>query len=145
MLPRLVRQLGLIAAVAATGATCKGDPTAEGIGTPSALQAALASMNIDIGKSGTIEVAVVDIHQTPPATITFTTCNAAIATVATDMSPPCARNVVACAGDERACGTTCVVITSAGVAPDTVGVNVLKAGPTISRPGTCRPVLWAPR
>jgi hypothetical protein len=126
MLSRLFGRLGLIVAVAAAGATCKSDPTAEGTGTPVAVQATLASMNVPIGGSGTVTARVVDVRQTPlDAPITFASCNAAIATVAVDTSyhavpATSARAVVT----GVLAGTTCVVGSSTGAAPDTVVVIV---------------------
>jgi hypothetical protein len=120
-------RLGLIMALAATAASCKSDPTAEGIGTPVAVQATFASINITIGGSGAVTAAVVDVRQTPlEASIAFATCNAAIVTVAVDTSyhPVPATSARAVVTSVMA-GTTCVVVTSAGVAPDTVVVKVI--------------------
>ena len=134
MLSRLFGRLGLIVVLAATGATCKSDPTAVGTGTPTAVQAALASINVAIGSSGTITASVVDVRQTPlEASIAFTSCDAGIATVTVDTSyhavpATSARAVVT----SIASGTTCVVVSSPGVPPDTVTVNVVKAAPSIA-------------
>jgi hypothetical protein len=134
MLSRLFGRLGLIVAVAATGATCKSDPTAADVGTPTAVQAAFASMNLPVGGSGTVTASVVDVRQTPlNAPISFSSCNAAIATVAVDTSyhavpSTSARAVVT----SVQAGTTCIVASSAGVPPDTVAVVVGKATPIIS-------------
>ena len=54
MLPRLSGPIGVIAALAATAVACKKDPTADGAGTPAAIQAALAALNVNIGSSGTV-------------------------------------------------------------------------------------------
>lgn len=134
MLPRFVGRLGMIVALAATGATCKSDPTAEGAGTPFALQAAFASINVDIGSSGTILASVVDARQTPlEASIAFTTCDALIATVAADASyDPVPATSARAVVTSVLSGTTCVVASSSGLAPDTVTVEVIKASPSVA-------------
>lgn len=145
MLSRLFGQLSLIVTLAAAGATCKSDPTAAGTGTPVAVQAALASINVPIGGTGTVTATVVDVRQTPlEASITFTSCNASIATVAVDTSyhavpPTSARAVVT----SVLSGTTCIVLSSPGAAPDTVVVNVAKGAPTISTSRTATGTLGA--
>lgn len=133
MLPRLFGRLGLIAALAATGATCKGDPTADDVGTPVAIQAALASMNINIGSTATLTATVVDARQTPlPESITFMSCDASIATAAPDTSyHPVPLTSARAVVTSVLSGATCVVASSAGVAPDTVAVLVFKATPVL--------------
>src|SRR2546425_5279669 len=133
MLPRLSGRFGLMAALAATAVTCKNDPTADGSGTPAAIQAALDSLNVNIGSSGTVTASVVDVRQSPlEASIAFAICDAAIATAAADTSyhpvpATSARAVVTSVLP----GKTCLVASSSGVTPDTVVVNVIKAPPTL--------------
>ncbi len=133
MLPRLSGPIGVIAALAAVAVACAKDPTADGAGTPAAIQAALAALNINIGKTGTVAASVVDVRQAPlEASIAFTTCNAAIATVTADTSyhpvpATSARAVVASVLP----GTSCVTVSSGGLTPDTVGVNVIKSTPSL--------------
>ena len=133
MLPRVSAIIGVIAALAVAAVACKKDPTAEGAGTPVAIQAALASLNVNIGSSGTVTASVVDVRQSPlEAAIAFATCDAAIATVTADTSyhpvpVTSARAVV----KSVLSGTTCAVASSGGLKPDTVVVNVVKAAPTV--------------
>ncbi len=132
MLLRLSGRIGVVATLAAAAA-CKGDPTADGVGTPVAIQAALASLNVSIGSSGLVAASVVDVRQNRvEASIAFATCDAAIATVTADTSyhpvpATSARAVVT----SVLSGTTCLVASSGGLTPDTVVVIVVKAAPTV--------------
>jgi Ice-binding-like len=130
MLSRLLGRLSLIAALAVAGTTCKSDPTAEGAGDPFQVQAELSSINVGVGGSATFAAWVVDIRtnrlQVP---LTFASCNGAFATVAMDATfdpvpPTSAKGVVT--GVQA--GTTCVVVSSSGLKPDTVTVVVLISG-----------------
>jgi len=133
MLPPGSPIIGVTAALAVAAGACKKDPTAGGTGTPVAIQAALASLNVNIGSSGTVTASVVDVRQSPlEASIAFATCDAAIATVTADTSyhpvpVTSARAVV----KSVLSGTTCAVASSGGLKPDTVVVNVVKAAPTV--------------
>jgi hypothetical protein len=126
MQPRLFGRLGLIAALAAAGVTCKGNPTAEGAGEPFAVHAEYASLHVGVGLSVTFSAWVMDVRTNRlPVPITFTACNGAIATVAPDATfdpvpPTSAKGVVT----GVAPGTACALVSSSGLAPDTVIVVV---------------------
>src|SRR5882672_4844404 len=126
MLPRLFGRLVLIAALAAAGVTCKGNPTAEGSGAPVAIQADLSSLNVTVGGSGTFTAWVVDVRLTKlEVPVTFGACDATVATVAKDATfDPVPRIVDRGTVTGVAPGTTCAVVTSPGLAPDTVAIVV---------------------
>jgi flagellar basal body rod protein FlgG len=126
MLPRFSGQLGVIAALAAAVVTCKGNPVAEGAGTPFQVQADFLSINVKNGSSSTVTAWVVDQRMNRlEVGITFAACNAGVATVGND-----ATYKPAPATSQRAVvtgvsvGTTCAVVSSSGLKPDTVGVTV---------------------
>ena len=134
MLPRLFGLLGLIAALAAAGVSCKGDPTATGSGTPVGIQTDLASINVSVGASGTVTAWVVDVRMNRlEVPVTFTACDAAVAIVVKDATfdpvpPTSAKGTVTGVTG----GTTCAVVTSSGLKPDTVAVVVGKVAANIS-------------
>lgn len=126
MLPRLFAPLGLIAALTAPVVSCKDDPTAEGVGTPVAVNAELASLNVAVGASGTFAAYVVDVRTNRlDVPITFGPCNAAIATVAADPAfDPVPHTSAQAVVTGVAPGTTCALVMSSGLTPDTVQVIV---------------------
>jgi len=130
MQPRLLGRLGLIAAFAAAGVTCKGNPTAEGAGTPYAIHAEYASLNVAVGASVTFSAWVMDVRTNRvEVPITFTACNGAIATVAIDATfdPVPATSAKGVVTGVQA-GTTCAIVSSSGLKPDTVTVIVPISG-----------------
>ena len=126
MLPRLFGRLGLIAALTAPGVGCKHDPTAEGVGTPFAITAEFASMNVAVGATGSFSAYVIDVRTNRlDVPITFSACNDAIATVAADATfDPVPRTSAKGVVTGVAPGTTCAIAMSAGLTPDTVQVIV---------------------
>jgi hypothetical protein len=116
-----------MAAVAATGVSCATNPTAEGTGTPTEIHADYSALNVKVGEAGSFSAWVVDVRTNRlPVPITFTACNAAVAHVAVDATfdpvpPTSAKGVVT----GVAAGTTCAVVSSSGLKPDTVTVNVV--------------------
>jgi ice-binding like protein len=127
------RLSGLMAALMVATVACKGDPTAEGAGTPLALQSDYKALNVTIGTSGTFTSWVTDVRATRVgALVSFTTCSAAIATVKADTSyhpvPPTSMRAVV---TSVLPGTTCVKVASPGVPDTTVTVNVLRATPLL--------------
>jgi len=130
MLPRLPGRLGLIAALAATGVTCASDPTAEGVGTPYAIHAEFSSVNVAVGGSVTFSAWVLDVRTNRlEVPLTFSACNGAVATVALDATfdPVPATSAKGVVTGVQA-GTTCAIVSSGGLKPDTVTVVVLISG-----------------
>ena len=143
MLPRLFG-IGLIAALAIAAVTCKSDPTAAGAGTPVAVQTDLTSINVAVGGSGTFTAWVVDVRTNRlEVPVSFTTCDATIAGVGPDTAfhPVPATSARARVVNPGRAGTSCVVVSSSGLKPDTVTVVVGKAAPTIS---TSRNIITGP-
>jgi hypothetical protein len=126
MLSRLSGQLGLIAAAAAAVVTCKNNPVAEGAGTPFDVQADFVSINVKNGGTATVTAWVVDERMNRlEVAITFSACNAAVATVGTDATfKPAPATASRAVVTGVAVGTTCAVVSSSGLKPDTVAVVV---------------------
>ncbi len=123
---RISGMLGVMAALAAVAVGCKKDPTAETAGTPAAVQAEFASLNVKVSGTATFTAWVVDARSTRlKADVSFATCDATKATISADASyvpqpPTSARAIVS----GVAAGTTCVVVSSGSLTPDTVAVKV---------------------
>lgn len=134
MQPRLLGRIGLIAALAATGVTCKGNPTAEGTGEPFAVHAEMASLNVVVGRTASFSAWVLDVRSNRlEVPLEFSPCNATLATVVLDATfdpvpATSAKGVVTGVNS----GPTCAVVASSGLKPDTVVVVVAKAAPVVS-------------
>jgi len=105
---------------------CRNDPTADGVGAPTAVILDFSALRISVGDSATIKAQIVDNRLTPlQGDITFSTCDGTTATVAADAGfnpvPPTAEQAVVHA---VATGATCVIASSAGTKPDSVAVMV---------------------
>jgi hypothetical protein len=106
---------------------CKKDPTADGVGTPSEVVLDLSTVTLGPGDSATVTAQIVDNRLTPvEGDISFSTCDAAVATVALDPTfdprPPTAKRAVIHAVSAPA---TCIIAASGATKPDTVSVGVL--------------------
>jgi ice-binding like protein len=128
-----LRFSGLMAVLAATAVACKGDPTAVGAGTPVALYSDFAAVNVTIGTSATFTSWVADVRLNRlEAPVSFTTCNASIATVAVDTSfHPVPATSMRAVVKSVLPGTSCVKVTSAGVPGTSVAINVVQATPVV--------------
>ena len=134
MQPRTCERAGLMAVLAATALACKSDPTADQAGTPTAIRSALSSVNVALGKTTTFTAWVADANSARLAvSVSFAACDATIATVAADPAyqPVPATSSQAVVGGVFP-GTTCAVVTSSGLKPDTVTVKVPKTTPTLT-------------
>ncbi|HXJ30780.1 MAG TPA: hypothetical protein VNG35_09075 [Gemmatimonadales bacterium] len=123
---RIAGLFGLAALVAGAALSCKSDPTADGVGTPSQVLVNFKSFNLNVGDSATVTAQVVDIRSTPlEQTITFTPCDASV-TASLDPSydphPALSERAIIHAVGPNA---TCVVAGSAGAKPDTVSLIIL--------------------
>lgn len=119
---------GLIVVTAALllGA-CKSDPTADGSGTPVAVITNFSSFTLAPGDSATVTAQIVDNRLTPLAgAITFTSCDAAVATVTPDPTytpvPNTSKRAVIHA---ISAPLTCIVAAASGAKPDSVEVGVV--------------------
>jgi hypothetical protein len=127
MKPRISGLLGVLAALVSAATACKKDPTAEGVGAPSAVIANFSAFTLSVGDSATFTAQVVDGRLTPlPADISFSSCDATAATVVVDGSyspvpPTSKRAVIHAIGPNK----VCVLASSSGAKADTVTVTVL--------------------
>lgn len=121
----------VLAAISALGAAaCKSNPTADGSGTPALVLADFDSVAVDsVGGTATFTAWVADSRLTPLVqSVSFAMCagGSAIATVVNDPTfapvPPGTRYRAVVTG--HATGATCVVVSSAGLKPDTVKITV---------------------
>jgi hypothetical protein len=117
---------GLAALVAGAALSCKSDPTADGVGTPSQVLVNFKDFNLNVGDSATVTAQVVDIRSTPlEQTITFTACDPSVtATVDPSYNPHPAvseRAIIHAVGPNA----TCVVASSTGAKPDTTAIVIL--------------------
>jgi hypothetical protein len=134
MLPRLSGRLALAAALAAAAVTCKGDPTAAGVGSATGIQTSLVSINVNVGATATFTAWVVDVRlDRVVAPITFTTCDPTILRVATDTSyhPVPVTSSQGLVTTLKA-GTSCVKVSSPGLPDSAVAVHVLAVEPTVA-------------
>jgi hypothetical protein len=123
----------LMAVLVVVSVACKEDPTADGAGTPLLLQSDFAALNVTIGATGSFTSWVTDVRSNRiPASVTFTTCNAAIATVGIDTAyHPVPATSMRAVVTSVLPGTTCVTVASAGVPDTSVAVRVLQATPLV--------------
>jgi hypothetical protein len=127
MKPRISGLLGVLAVLVSAATACKKDPTAAGVGAPSAVVADFSAFTLAVGDSASFTARVVDNRLTPlPADITFSSCDATAATVVVDGSynpvpPTSKRAVIHAVGPNK----VCVLASSNGAKPDTVTVTVL--------------------
>ncbi len=122
---RISGLLGVMAALAAA-ASCKKDPTADVAGTPTAILADLDTLNVTVGNKANVTAWVIDARFTRiVADISFGACDATKASAAVDASydpVPATSSRAIVSG--VAAGTTCVVVSSGSLKPDTVTVVV---------------------
>lgn len=127
MKPRISGLLGVLAALVSAATACKKDPTATGVGTPSAVIADFSAFTLAVGDSASFTARVVDNRLTPlPADITFSSCDATAATVVVDGSynpvpPTSKRAIIHAVGPNK----ICILASSSGAKPDSVIVTVL--------------------
>jgi hypothetical protein len=123
-----VRKPGLIVLAALAGATaCKDNPTSAGSGTPAAVIANFSSFILAPGDSAAIIASIVDSRLTQlPGTITFSSCNSAVATVTPDPNyapvPNTSQRAVIHAVSAP---LTCILASAAGLKPDSIIVGVV--------------------
>lgn len=124
-----VRIPGLIVLAALAGAAaCKDNPTAAGSGTPAKVISNFQSVNLrGIGATGTVTSEIVDSRLTPlPGTITFSTCDPTIATVAIDPTyQPVPNTSTRAVVTSTSLNKTCIIASASGLKPDTVTAIVL--------------------
>ena len=126
MKPRLSGYLALITVLTAAVATCKGSPVAGGAGDPFLVISDFRSVNVKNGGTGLVTSWVLDIRADRIlAPIAFAACNGAIASVALDATykpAPATSSRAVITG--VSVGSTCAVVSSSGLKPDTVAVTV---------------------
>ncbi|HKR57093.1 MAG TPA: hypothetical protein VJS20_12400 [Gemmatimonadales bacterium] len=137
------RFTALFVGAAALLVGCQSNPTADGSGTATQVIGNFASFTMNPGDSAAVIVSIVDSRLTAlPGTITFSTCNAAIATVQVDPAytpvPATSMRAVIHAVNPT---YTCVIASSGSLKPDTIMVGVLpviynSAFPATSAVGT---------
>jgi hypothetical protein len=123
---RIAGLFGLAALVAGAAVSCKSDPTADGVGTPSQVLVNIKDFTLNVGDSATVTAQVVDIRSTPLVLpITFSACDATV-TVGVDPSydphPPLSERAIIHAVGPNA---TCVVASASGAKPDTSSLLIL--------------------
>lgn len=140
MKPRIYGLIGIVALLTGYALGCKEDPTAAGVGTPSAVVLEFSSLTLGPGDSARVVARIVDSRLTPlQGSIAFSTCDAAVATVVSDPTfnpaPPLAKRAVIHAVSAPA---TCIIASSSGAKPDSVSVGVI---PTtfVGTPSTTSP------
>lgn len=121
------RFTALFVGAAALLVGCHNNPTADGSGTATQVIGNFASFTMNPGDSAAVIVSIVDSRLTQlPGTITFSTCNAAIATVHVDPTyapvPATSTRAVIQAVNPT---YTCVIASSGSLKPDTIMVGVL--------------------
>lgn len=121
------RFTALVVGAAALLVGCQSNPTADGSGTATQVIGNFASFTMNPGDSAAVIVSIVDSRLTQlPGTITFSTCNAAIATVNVDPTyvpvPATSMRAVVHAVNPT---YTCVIASSGSLKPDTIMVGVL--------------------
>jgi len=127
MKPRISGLLGVLAALASAATACKKDPTADGVGTATAVIADFSAFTLSVGDSATFTARVVDERLTPLSDpITFSSCDNTAATVNADPSytpvpPTSARAVIHAVGPNA----VCILASSGSAKPDTVHLIVL--------------------
>jgi len=126
-----VRKPGLIVLAALAGATaCQSNPTSDGSGVPSEVIANFSSFILAPGDSAAIIASIVDSRLTQlSGTITFSSCNAAVATVTPDPTyvpvPNTSQRAVIHAVSAP---LTCILASAGGgVKPDSIIVGVVPA------------------
>lgn len=125
-----VRKPGLIVLAALAGAAaCHSNPTSDGSGVPAEVIANFSSFILAPGDSAAIIASIVDSRLTQlPGTITFSSCNTAVATVTPDPSyvpvPNTSKRAVIHAVSAP---LTCILASAPGVKPDSVTVGVVPA------------------
>jgi len=117
----------LIGVTAALVGACKSNPTADGSGTPAAVITNFSSFTLAPGDSATFVAQIVDSRLTPlPGTISFSTCNAAVATVSVDPTyHPVPNTSMRAVVHAVSSPITCILASSAGTTPDSVQVGVV--------------------
>lgn len=121
------RFTALFVGAAALLVGCQSNPTADGSGTATQVIGNFASFTMNPGDSAAVIVSIVDSRLTElPGTITFSTCNAAVATVQVDPAynpvPATSMRAVIYAVNPT---YTCVIASSGSLKPDTIMVGVL--------------------
>ena len=117
---RIAGLFGLAALVAGAAVSCKSDPTADGVGTPSQVLVNFKHIILNVGDSTTVTAQVVDIRSTPlELPITFSACDASV-TVGVDPSydphPPLSeRAIIHAVGPNL----SCMVASASGAKSDT--------------------------
>ena len=126
MQSRLSGYLALITVLTALVVTCKGNPLADGAGTPYLITSDFSSLNVKNGGTGLVTSWVLDVRaDRVEVPISFAACNAAVAAVTADATykpAPATSSRAIISG--ASVGTTCVTVTSSGLKPDTVSVTV---------------------
>ncbi len=127
---RIFGLIGVMAAVGAATVACHKDPTSVGVGTPTEVLADFDTLAIDsVGHSARFVATVVDANLTQltnPVSVGLCSGGSTIASVVRDTSyhpvpNTSTREVVT----GLAVGSTCVVVSSSGLKPDSVHVTVL--------------------
>lgn len=121
------RFTALFVGAAALLVGCQSNPTADGSGTATQVIGNFASFTMNPGDSAAVVVSIVDSRLTAlPGAITFSTCNAAVATINADPSYTPVPNTSMRAIVHAVQPTyTCVIASSGSLKPDTIMVGVL--------------------
>src|SRR5205807_1635049 len=117
------------------------NPTADGSGVPAEVITNFSSFTLAPGDSATFTAQIVDSRLTPlSGDITFSTCNAAVATVTPDPTyqpvPNTSRRAIIHAISSP---ITCILASSSGTKPDSVQVGVVPTQVPLVFPATANP------
>jgi hypothetical protein len=127
MKPRISGLIGIVALVAGTAVSCKSDPTADGVGTPVAVELEFSHLDLSVGDSAKVVATLVDNRLTPlEGDISFTSCDPTSATVVQDNSydpvPPLSKRATIHATGPNA---TCIIASSGSAKPDSTTLTIL--------------------
>jgi hypothetical protein len=127
MKPRISGLIGIVALVAGTAVSCKNDPTADGVGTPVAVELEFSHLDLAVGDSAKVVATLVDNRLTPlEGDISFSSCDPTSATVVQDNSydpvPPLSKRATIHATGPNA---TCIIASSGSAKPDSTTLTIL--------------------
>lgn len=136
----------LVIAALVGAASCKDNPLADGSGVPASIVVSFNTLDLHgVGATGKFVAQVVDNRLTPlPVKITLTSCDGTIASVISDPTyHPVPATSVQAVVTGTALNKGCIVVSAAGVKPDTVTVFTLPVtvnagftGPANIQPGS---------
>jgi hypothetical protein len=127
MKPRISGLIGIVALVGGTLVSCKSDPTADGVGTPVAVELDFSHLDLSVGDSAKVVATIVDNRLTPlEGDVTFSSCDPTSATVTPDNSynpvPPLSKRATIHAIGPNA---TCIIASSGSAKPDSTTLTIL--------------------